>query len=108
MDESLTVKASLAEGWNSLVHRTILFNNYKPRYFSDLPLMSLQLNSNHFEFFYTNLKPIDDDLLKTIEQFKAINLKGSAMIGHMKSINKILDNYQLRSMLYRVNSLIKQ
>jgi len=62
MNQSLTVKASLAEGWNNLVHSDILYKIYKSRYFDDLPLVSSKLNTNHFEFFYTNLKPIDDDI----------------------------------------------
>ena len=40
MEESLTVKFSWAEGWNSGVHHNWLTNNYKSRYFDDIPVLS--------------------------------------------------------------------
>jgi len=101
--ESITVKTSLAEGWNNAIHLTLL-GTYKPTFFADIPLMSTTLPGKHFEFFYTNLKPIDDNLASTITSYQAINLQGSAMIGHMNNIQKIIDIYQLRQILYTVNS----
>ena len=45
MEESLTVKASWAEGWNSGVHLNWLVNNFKSRYFNDIPVLSKILTS---------------------------------------------------------------
>lgn len=56
------MKASYSEGWNSPIHLDWLMNIYKPRYFSDILDLSKTLPDAHFQFFYTNLKPIDDDL----------------------------------------------
>ena len=100
------MKASISEGWNNLVHSSILFNTFKPRFFADIVPMSTQLLSSHFGFFYTNLKPIDDNLQSSIDSFSTINLTDSSMIGHMISIKKIIDDYQTRLMLYKANSLI--
>jgi len=94
---------TFASGWNSLVHLDLLKNTYKSRYFTDLPLMSKSLVSNHFEFFYQNLKPIDDDLTETIANYEKIKLQGGSMIGHMKLITQIKYGYQLRQKLYEFN-----
>ena len=61
MEESLTVKASWAQGWNNGVHLNWLVNTFKAKYFADIPLMSLTLTSEHFKAFYSYLKPIDSD-----------------------------------------------
>ncbi len=86
------------------MHSNILLNTFKPRFFDDLVPLSTKLLSSHFAFFYTNLKPIDDNLRDTIDSFSTINLTESDMIGHMISIRKIIDDYQTRLMLYGVNS----
>lgn len=104
---SLTEKASYSQGWNNAYHLDWLKNTYKARFFQDIPDLSLFLPNKHFEFFYTNLKPIDDDLQGIIASFSAINLPGSDMIGHMNNIRKITDIYRLRSMLYIANSLLE-
>ncbi len=70
--------------------------------------MSTKLLSNHFQFFYSNLKPIDDDLQVTIDSFSEINLPGSDMIGHMNNIRKIIDTYKLRLNLYIANSMFEK
>jgi hypothetical protein len=97
------VKESYVSGWNSLVHLQLLQDTYKSRYFSDLPVVSRSLVSNHFEFFYQNLKPIDDDLAGTIANYEKIKLQGDEMIGHMKVITQIKYGYQLRQKLYDYN-----
>ena len=65
-DYSLDVKRTYSEGWNHPVHSFLLSNKYKQMYFADIVVLSKTLVSNHFEFFYSNLKPIDDDLVATI------------------------------------------
>lgn len=107
-DQSVTVKTYLAQGWNNLVHSDLLINVYKPQFFIDLPIVSTKLLSNHFQFFYSNLKPIDDDLQSTIDSFSEINLQGSDMIGHMNEIRKIIDTYRLRLNLYIANSMFEK
>jgi hypothetical protein len=62
MDTSVTVKKSYAEGWNNSVHLNELVSIFKPRLFSAIPALSRKLSLAHFQFFYTNLAPIDDDL----------------------------------------------
>lgn len=74
MDLSLDAKGSYAEGWNNMFHLNELTDVYKIKYFTDLPVLSKQLISNHFEFFYQNLKPIDDNLQNTIIAYNAIKL----------------------------------
>ena len=101
---SLTDKASFAEGWNNLVHLDTLQNVYKGRYFADLPILRKTLVSNHFEFFYQNLKPIDDDLEATIAEFNQIDFPESDMIGHMKALLQIKYMYELRLKLYNFNN----
>lgn len=66
-DRSLDVKRTFSEGWNHPVHSFLLSTVYKNKYFSDIETLSKSLVSNHFEFFYSNLKPIDDDLVSTIQ-----------------------------------------
>jgi hypothetical protein len=60
---------SFSEGWNHPVHLTLLVSQYYPRFFMDIPIVSQILPGKHFEFFYTNLKPIDDDFETTIASF---------------------------------------
>ncbi len=86
---SLDAKASYSQGWNNQIHKIILLDTYKSRYFADLPSMSTKLNSNHFEFFYQNLKPIDDNLTSTIASYENINLVAANMKGHMKVLTQI-------------------
>lgn len=57
-----------------MLHLDELTTVYKNKYFTDLPLLSKQLISNHFEFFYQNLKPIDDNLQDTIVAYNSIKL----------------------------------
>ena len=57
-----------------MVHLNALQTIYKAKYFNDLLDMSRQLIGNHFEFFYQNLKPIDDNLQETIDLYKTIYL----------------------------------
>lgn len=102
------MKASSSEGWNHPIHKALLADPYKAEYFKDIPFLSKQLPNKHFEFFYTNLQPIDDDLSNTIASFEAINLVGSDMIGHMNNLRKITDIYKLRVSLYLANGLIDQ
>ena len=59
---SIDSKRSYAEGWNSGIHGEVLLTNYKARYFGDLVDLSTKLSALHFTFFYTSLKPIDDNL----------------------------------------------
>lgn len=66
-------------------------------------MLSGYLNSNHFESFYQNLKPIDDDLVDTIARYGDIKLEGGNMIGHMKVLTQIKYNYELRLKLYEYN-----
>lgn len=73
-DISLDLKASYAEGWNNFTHLNDLINIFKSQYFRDLVSMSRSLISNHFEFFYQNLKPIDDNLQDTINSYSKIYL----------------------------------
>lgn len=61
------------------------------------------MNSNHFEFFYQNLKPIDDKLASTIASYEGINLIGANLRGHMKVITQIKEGYKLRLNLYDYN-----
>ena len=77
MDYSLDVKRTYSEGWNHPVHAFLLYTKYKDLYFSDIVKLSKTLLSNHFEFFYSNLKPIDDDLTATIAEYEKLNLEGS-------------------------------
>jgi hypothetical protein len=104
MDISVDAKQSFAEGWNNLRHLPNLQGNLKVKYFSDLPKLSKTLLSVHFEFFYQNLKPIDDNLQETIDNYNKIKLEGSDMIGHMKVITQIKYMYQLRQLLYAYNA----
>lgn len=55
-------KESYVAGWNNGVHLELLTNTYKDEYFQNIPELSKTLPSVHFEFFYQNLKPIDEDL----------------------------------------------
>ena len=104
MNESISVKTSYAEGWNSSVHLTELVNRFKPQIFQDIPTLSKTLSLSHFMFFYTNLAPIDDNLSATIAGYEGIKLAGTEFIGHMNNIRKIIDGYKLRQVLYQVNS----
>ena len=104
MTESVNVKGYYAKGWNNIVHLSELKNIYKTRLVSDIPIVSKTHSLNHFRFFYTNLAPIDDDLDETISLYESINLPGSAMLGHMNNIKKILDDFKLRRNLYIFNS----
>jgi aminopeptidase N len=101
--ESLTVKGAWAQGWNSSVHLPWLVTIYKPKIFEAIPALSLTLTSEHFQFFYTNLAPIDDDLATNINYYQAVSLPGSNMIGHVNNIKKIVDGYKLRQVLYAFN-----
>lgn len=87
-----------------MLHLDELTTVYKSKYFNDLPILSKQLLSNHFEFFYQNLKPIDDNLEDTINGYNSIKLEGDDMIGHMKVLTQIRYMYQLRLKLYTFNA----
>jgi hypothetical protein len=103
MQDSITTKSSHSEGWNSGVHLNDLVTTFKPRIFQDMPAMSKQLTLSHFQFFYTNLAPIDDDLAGTVALYTGVSLPGGEMLGHRNNIQKIVDVYKLRQMLYQVN-----
>lgn len=102
------MKASFSEGWNHPIHKALLADPYKASYFKDITDLSKKLPNKHFEFFYTSLQPIDDDLPSTIASFETIKLVWSDMIDHMNNIRKIIDIYKLRNSLYLVNSLIEK
>jgi hypothetical protein len=104
MELSINVKESFAAGWNSPAHLHPLKSTYKARYFADLPVLSRSLVSKHFEFFYQNLKPIDDELEDTVASYAKVSLQGSDMIGHNKVLMQIKYNYKLRINLYAYNT----
>ena len=91
-EESVTIKASYAAGWNSGVHSAWLVT-YKPRIFADIPILSTKLTFDHFAFFYTALAPNDDKLDENITYYKGVNLPGEEMLGHRTNIQKIINNY---------------
>lgn len=101
---SVNAKTSYSEGWNHPIHLDLLTTKYYPQFFSDIPLASKTLPNKHFEFFYSNLKPIDDNLAGAIDSFAAISLSDSNMLGHRNNIRKIVDTYKLRQVLYDFNN----
>ncbi len=58
---SITAKNYLANGWNHQSHAEWLLE-YKDRYFADMITVSQQFEGDHFQVFYQDLAPIDDDL----------------------------------------------
>lgn len=96
MNDSIVVKASYAEGWNNVVHLAELVSTFKMRIFQDIPALSKTLSLSQFQFFYTSLAPIDDDLTGTIALYESVDLPESDLIGHMNNIQKIIDGYKLR------------
>ena len=102
--QSITVKTYIAQGWNNGVHAAILFNNFKKRIFADIPALSKKLSYEHFQFFYTYLQPIDDELEATIDYYNQIKLVGSEMLGHINSIKQIVNELEVRKNLYLVNN----
>ena len=101
--QSISIKSSLAEGWNNVVHLQLLQDKYKDLFFDDLLKVSKTLPRKHFEFFYTSVKPIDDEIQDTIDRFSKINLPGSEMVGNMIQIRRIIEVYKVRLDLSLLN-----
>lgn len=66
-ENSITVKNSFASGWNHSAHMERL-KGYKERFYKDVQELSNILEGDHFEAFYENLHPIDDDLKSQITE----------------------------------------
>ena len=90
-DANLMTRVSLAEGWNTPIHLTLLESTYKKKYFYDIAGLSLTLSLGHFRFFYESLAPIDNDLDESITKYQAISLTGRSMLGHAASLKKIAE-----------------
>lgn len=54
--------------------------------------LSKVLEGDHFEAFYENLGPIDDDLASQIVEYSNIKFEGDHMAKHNREILKIIDN----------------
>lgn len=107
----MSVKGLLVSGWRSKVHEEWLVKEYKERYFKDLLDLVKTLAYNHYEFFYRNVKPIDDDLQgqvdsywKVIKDLEGQNDESGELKVHAKGMKKIVDDLSRRMNNYKINS----
>ena len=63
------MKHYLARGWNNPCHHDRLLK-YRDRYFKDIEYLSTQIKGDHFQAFYENLAPIDDELEYQIMKYQ--------------------------------------
>lgn len=102
-EESLPIKASWAQGWNSGVHLTWLRDTYKSKYFEDILTLSTILSAEHFKAFYNYLSPIDSDYDGNVLLFNGVELKGVQMLGHLHNIRKMVEGIKLKQKLLAYN-----
>lgn len=95
-------KKTFSAGWAHPIHLAWL-KLYKPFYFADIEFLQRSLENNQFEFFYTFLQPIDDDLEENIAGYNQLKITGSDMEGHRTQIRQIVDEYEVRLALYDFN-----
>ncbi len=96
------MKRSIAAGWNHSYHKERL-SKYRDRYFKDVQVLVSVLEGDHYEVFYENFEPIDDDLETLIAEFSKLTFP----VGkerHARDILKIIDNLKRRQKAYHLYS----
>ena len=72
---------------------------YRERYFKDVQSLVNILDGDHYEFFYENLAPIDDDLAWQINQYKELKFP-EGKDKNERDIFKLIDNLERRMRAY--------
>lgn len=60
------------------------------------------LEGDHFEFFISKLRPIDDNLDESINAYKKIKLEGEKHAKNVIDIKKIIDDLEKRKKAYKL------
>ena len=97
---SVAVKEYIASGWNHPYHKERLLK-YRARYFKDVQDLITVLDGDHYECFYDNLAPIDDDLESQIAEFQKIKLP-EGKDKNSRDILKMVDNLKRRNKAYQL------
>lgn len=99
---SVTVKGHIASGWNHPYHKEKLMK-YRERFYKDLQGLVEVLVGDHYQAFYNDLSPIDDDLEYHIAQFEKISYPpgkdkyARAILKKVDQLKRRLRAYQLYS-----------
>ena len=95
--DNLTIRYLLVEGWRSKYHAQWL-NDLRATYFQDIVTVSKTLPYAFFEFFYTELRPIDTDYSSQITLYNSVITALQAnpnMAPHVSNLLKIVDDLTL-------------
>lgn len=74
---------------------------YRERYFKDVQELMNVLDGDHYELFYENLAPIDDDLEWQIAEFEKIKFP-EGKDKNERDILKIIDDLKRRLKAYQL------
>ena len=96
----MSVKESIAAGWNHEYHKDRL-QKYKTRFFKDIQDLIGVLDGDHLEAFYENMEPIDDDLEFHIVELENIKFPGGKD-KTARDILKKIDNLKRRLRAYNL------
>ena len=96
----MAVKRSIAAGWNHSYHKQRLLK-YRDRYFKDVQGLLGVLEGDHYETFYENFEPIDDDLNYLIQEYQKLSVPAGKE-RHARDILKIVDNLKRRQRAYEL------
>ena len=98
--QSVSVKESIAAGWAHPYHKERLLK-YRERFFKDLQELIPLISIDHYECFYDNLSPIDDDLEFQIAAFSKIKFP-AGRDKNERDILKMIDNLKRRHKAYQM------
>jgi len=97
---SVQVKNSISAGWNHSYHKDRLAK-YRDRYFKDVQGLIDVLDGDHYEVFYNDFEPIDDDLESQIKGFEQIKFPEGRDKNHRDILKKI-DQLKRRQRAYQL------
>ena len=109
----MSVKQFITAGWRNHVHHEWLSTEYCEKYFKDILELSTILDFSQFKFFYSRLKPLDDNLQSQLDSYRDVikqleesKDESGEMKVHAKELLKLVDDLEKKKANYAFNSIV--